>query len=96
MRVDITDLLKDTAKCATIGERLRQIKEEEAFTTVVRYLKEQYRDMVMATLPHETQARQEAYLMHKALDDVLATINSFVLLADQYRVEHGLFEEPEE
>lgn len=41
-------------------------------------MREEYYQTVFSSEPHEREQRENAYLRAKALDDLIATMNSFV------------------
>jgi hypothetical protein len=65
-----------------IGLELRRLVIAEGFQTAINIMKQEYQNRVFDSAPHEREVRELAYAEANALGNLLATINSFVALAE--------------
>ena len=66
-----------------IGSELQYLMQTKGFQTAIQIMQMEYRDKVFASQPDESNVRETAYLEARALDNLLATFNSFVAIAEQ-------------
>ena len=63
---------------ALAGRTLRPLMKTDAFDMAIAILREQYRLQVFESSPSQRETREIAYLQAKALDELLATLNSLI------------------
>lgn len=73
-----------------IGLELRKQMKSPAMQTVIEVLRQDYHQRMFQSQPQEHVLREDTYRRSQVLDDLVATINSFELLAEQ------AIEEPQE
>ncbi|MBD3754225.1 MAG: hypothetical protein IE937_01120 [Gammaproteobacteria bacterium] len=69
-------------KAVQIGLQLRPLINTESFQTAVEALREEYRTRVFDSDYSEREKREQAYQQHRALDDLLINLNTFVNIAE--------------
>ena len=64
------------------GGELRALLATGSFKLVVDILNEEYQTTFFTTKPEDFEKREEAYRKHSALNDLIATMNSLIQIAD--------------
>ncbi|MDQ2066742.1 hypothetical protein Q9295_10165 [Xinfangfangia sp. CPCC 101601] len=83
-------------KALRVGAGLRNLMKDEGFETAVQVLKDEYQTVLFSTLPHETDKRQLLYLEARCLDNLLATLRSFVAHADHEAMKSLVYSDEDE
>lgn len=61
---------------------LKRVIQTDAFNKAVDVIQHEYKSRVFDSAPNEREKRDMAYLEARALDNLLATLNSFIVIAE--------------
>lgn len=64
------------------GSDLRRVLKSESFIVAVNHLREDYKARFFSSGYGDTAARESAYRQNVALDDLLASMNAFVMATE--------------
>lgn len=76
-----------------LGMSLKPVMNTDGFKVSVEVMQEEFHRAVFDSQPHQQDSREEAYRQAKALDDLIATFNSFVAVYEAQALENGASDE---
>lgn len=82
-------------KAIRLGIELGAVMKTEGFKTALEVLQHEYQTRVFNSAPHEREARELAYQEARALDNLIATLNTFVAVAEHESLKSLVFDEDE-
>lgn len=65
-----------------VGSELRRVLKSSAFETAVDILRKDFSNRILASAPHEQDARERAYLQSVTLDDLLGVMQTLAVMAE--------------
>lgn len=71
---------------------LKRVIQTDAFNKAVEIIQHEYKSRFFDSAPHERERRDMAYQEARALDNLLSTLNSFIVIADSEALQQLAYE----
>ena len=75
-----------------LGMELKRVIQTDAFNKAVDVIRHEYTSRVFDSALHEREQRDMAYQEARALDNLLSTLNSFVVIAESEALQQMAYE----